>query len=1353
MDVEESEVDLIPLENQMDPLANSSFQSGSENIDDVDLAAQLAISANTPHTPPLATAPNQEVDMDIDLDTDVHMGEIPKLNHDVGVGLKKEDTLDTPNISVIGLEPIQSPRKAIQKILSQPVSDKPRLVIEKLVLTNFKSYAGRQEIGPFHPSFSAVVGPNGSGKSNVIDSMLFVFGFRASKMRQSKLKELIHNSESFPDLEFCQVDIHFQKIIDNFGPDQNSPGKPTVVKDSELIVSRRANKNNSSTYYINNRTSSYKEVTTLLKEEGIDLDHKRFLILQGEVEMIAQMKPKAENDNDDGLLEYLEDIIGTSVYKEEIEKISNEIEILQDSYNDKKRRFEFTQTDFKDIEDQKDRAINFLKLEKKYKDETVKYWYLTSYSESKSIERHKIKLDELNDSIKGDKKLTEESNKKLLGLKGQKTSLNSKLNEINVAINKAKSNYKSIEKEQVSLTENLKINRKKSSNLTKNLESNKKVLASNELELRDLIEGISNYDNVIYDLDKTLTVENNKLDEIKASLSSETKKYSNQIEKLQKELEPWKNDIDKIQSDCNIKKSEIELLQNQLTSLLNENDRVKLLLTEKTEQIKINDSKIETLYNKKEKFQSDIDKHKNTFRFAGNELKRLEIELKEISDKVQETRNRVSTHETQNKVLAALTRLQETGRISGFYGRLGDLGIIDDKYDVAVSTGGGALSDYVVETVEDAQNCIQYLRQNNLGFGKFIVLQKLRRFNLNKINTPENVPRLFDLIKPIDPKFAPAFYSSMYDTLVAPNLSVANRVAFGGSKRWRVVTLDGKLVDVSGTMSGGGSRVNKGAMKLTSNSTSHLDISPQQLQDWKDDLHKKEENYRNAEAAYRKMDQVLLASQEEIPKMASEILKLQMENKTLVDEIKDLENTAKELSKNKAESSSLKSQIENESKLLKKLETSKVKIEEGCHDLQKQIDDLNKKILDIGGLKLKTQTAKVQLLKEEIKLKIEMKENNELKIAKLQNQNLKSNKLIESMEIQINDLQLVVEKLEKKCNNKKIEVQKIENALENLNADKSTISNEISELDDEIEEVEAKLRENSELINESLKQINKIESIIKKVQVEVDYAKESIESIEYRDINEYIGWLDPEDPLRAEIVQTPISYENKFTENELREIDLKQLGENVDNLKVELSDTTVNLDILVTYGEKVENYNDQKREVENSEKTLKEIKEKNEELNDRRYNEFKEGFVQISDTLKHMYSLITAGGMAELEYYDSHDPFAEGVLFSVMPPKKTWRAISNLSGGEKTLASLALVFALHHYKPTPLYVMDEIDAALDFKNVSIVANYIKQRTKNAQFIVISLRNNMFELAERLVGIYKVNNMTRSATLINKDFIK
>merc|ERR1712203_561942 len=151
-------------------------------------------------------------------------------------------------------------------------------------------------------------------------------------------------------------------------------------------------------------------------------------------------------------------------------------------------------------------------------------------------------------------------------------------------------------------------------------------------------------------------------------------------------------------------------------------------------------------------------------------------------------------------------------------------------------------------------------------------------------------------------------------------------------------------------------------------------------------------------------------------------------------------------------------------------------------------------------------------------------------------------------------------------------------------------------------------------------------------------------------------------------------------------------------------------------------------------------------LRQQRLLEFLDGFSVISMKLKEMYQMITLGGDAELELVDTMDPFSEGINFSVRPPKKSWKQISNLSGGEKTLASLSLVFALHHYRPTPLYFMDEIDAALDFRNVSIIANYIKQRTKNAQFIVISLRNHMFELADLLVGIYKTQDVSKSVAV-------
>jgi len=182
------------------------------------------------------------------------------------------------------------------------------------------------------------------------------------------------------------------------------------------------------------------------------------------------------------------------------------------------------------------------------------------------------------------------------------------------------------------------------------------------------------------------------------------------------------------------------------------------------------------------------------------------------------------------------------------------------------------------------------------------------------------------------------------------------------------------------------------------------------------------------------------------------------------------------------------------------------------------------------------------------------------------------------------------------------------------------------------------------------------------------------------------------------------------------------------------------------------------REVNKWSRYLEKIRLKREENREqlavkvqKRLDKFNQAFNQINQELKTMYRTLTVGGDAELNMVDRLDPFAEGVEFTVRPPKKSWKVISNLSGGEKTLSSMSLVFALHKFKPTPLYVMDEIDAALDYKNVSIVADYIKKCTKNAQFIIISLRSNMFEQANWLTGIYKTHDASKSITVDPKQF--
>jgi structural maintenance of chromosome 4 len=196
--------------------------------------------------------------------------------------------------------------------------------------------------------------------------------------------------------------------------------------------------------------------------------------------------------------------------------------------------------------------------------------------------------------------------------------------------------------------------------------------------------------------------------------------------------------------------------------------------------------------------------------------------------KAEEAKASQAANTSQNNVLDSLTRLKNSGRISGFHvsqgsitylsvvylsqGRLGSLGTIADKFDIAISTACPALNSLVVDQVDQGQACIEYLRKQNIGRASFMVLEKLSTNGMDAISTPENVPRLFDLIKPKDPRFAPAFFKGVGNTLVVDDLEQANRIAFGGQRRWRVVTLSGQLIDTSGTMSGGGTKVAKGGM-------------------------------------------------------------------------------------------------------------------------------------------------------------------------------------------------------------------------------------------------------------------------------------------------------------------------------------------------------------------------------------------------------------------------------------------------------------------------------------------------------------------------------------------------------------
>ncbi|KIW76424.1 hypothetical protein Z517_11170 [Fonsecaea pedrosoi CBS 271.37] len=1260
-------------------------------------------------------------------------------------------------------------------LAEEPTGTKSRMVIRQLVMTNFKSYAGRQVVGPFHASFSAVVGPNGSGKSNVIDSLLFVFGFRASKMRQGKISALIHNSAHHQDLDFCEVEVYFQEIIDLPG------GKHEIVPDSELVVSRKAFKNNTSNYYLNGRTTNFTTVTTLLKDKGIDLDHKRFLILQGEVESIAQMKPKAANEHDDGLLEYLEDIIGTSKYKTPIEEAAVELESLNEICVEKQGRVQHVEKEKNSLEDKKNKALTFIRDENELaeKQSALYQIYIAECEDNNKVTEEAIQ------------QIQEQLNAELEKHAGNEDAIR----ELESAYHKAVKQYERIEKQVQDLNkelakldkEGVKFDEKRKFIGGKQKKAEKTATSSRlaASEAQSLVErhtgDVQRKGAEVLELEKEMEQEEKKLAAIRDDLKGKTQGLSDLIAVKQKSLEPWNAKINQKQSAIAVAQSELDILQEKANSgqksIDQANERVASIEMNKTTKLE----EIEQRKYEKARLEKDIRKIQDALQKLAASEPEVRSQISSARQKADEARASLATSQNQSNVLKGLLRLRDSGRIDGFHGRLGNLGTIDEKFDVAISTACPSLENMVVDNVEVGQLCIEYLRKNNLGRANFILLDKLAQRDLSPIKTPENVPRLFDLIKPKHERFAPAFYSVMQNTLVAQDLEQANRIAYG-AKRWRVVTLDGQLIDVSGTMSGGGTRVARGAMssKLCSDTTKE---QVQKLENERDQLEKQFEAFQTRQ---RELEASLREKQEEIPRLETAIQKTNLEVETCTRNIADAQRRIQDLLTELASTSvddtqiiRLQTHIESMNKELEQLHSETASVEA-------EIQALQDKIMEVGGIQLRTQKARVDGLKERIDMLNDDISNAE--VAKTKNEKLKTKneKTKLDAEKELESLSKDLEQLEQDIERHKSAAAELRGQVDQAEEQQTRMKDELGDLKKNLDaqtaelnstraveiEMKNKLEENNKVLADNQKKNRYWTEKLSKLTLHDTTDLEAIspdpdqQRLERPADEEDMPDAPPEaDPDAMDVDEEPHEEEQNapptpasrqlqiFTRDELLDKNKDHLVASIAALEEKVSNaSSIDLSVIAEYRRRCQEVASRTSDLKSAVKTRDAAKTRLTDLRNLRLTQFMTGFTTISSHLKSMYQLITLGGNAELELVDSLDPFSEGILFSVMPPKKSWKNIGNLSGGEKTLSSLALVFALHVYRPTPLYVMDEIDAALDFRNVSIVAGYIKERTKNAQFIVISLRNNMFELAERLVGIYKVNHMTKSVTVENRDYL-
>jgi structural maintenance of chromosome 4 len=1161
---------------------------------------------------------------------------------------------------------------------------------------------------------------------------------------------------------------------------EDGDGVPPKIVETFSISRNIFSENSSSNYEINGVAKNRGDIVELLKAKGMDMNNNRFLILQGEVEQISLMKPISGKREDPGLLEYLEDIIGSYKYVDQIMELNETLIEVRKSKETEMLMLHDMSKELEGMAESKASAIAYFEIEKKLLTLNHLRYYLELADIREQDSRLHQLIERLQEELEADKKKMQESlavyKEDFLVVKrldAKKTANKVEAEAIDDSLKKASEEDQTYQSRIRSiLTE------------SHDMEGQIKKLHT------DVKKAIENKD------EKELQLPSKRQEE--ATVKEALDRCLQQEAEILKKIEPQITSIRQKKEELNEKKAPIE------RELKKQEDHKKNMIQElevidkRDQQIDVDIERLEKDFgechkiikreaDKCEQLKQDHDGHKQKIVALQTKLKDLEEkegelskQLKEIDLVLDERRHKNNSGVQKNQVLMYLMQNKEIQEKGGrIYGRIGDLGKIDPKFDIAFSSVSPKFNHILVDTMDTMTLCIKLLKKDRVGVARMISLEALEGLR-HKMNEPFQAPpqtvRLFDVVQKKDDAAKLAFYFVLKDSITCANLDVAQQVKEHQGRRYHIVTAEGFIITPEGTMSGGG-KPRTGAVLLTGQSAGTMDeeeIPTENLMQKKDMLSSTLRMAAEEKESTRKVISQTHQSMSRIPGT-----------------IKSLEET---IAKENASLNNLQNKQQN---LVK--EKTDGRLQQARKEYQTEIDKIHKKITDI----VKEQN-KIKAMQDELDENIEQIGGRSLKEIKTQVTNYRSTheaalKHVMEIEAQINQTYKNIETKNKEIEELNAKTKKNEEEKVNLIKLKEECEIKARELFEKKKvcmttekEIETEYKELEEKIKVMTATIDKLKQSAKaKKEEQVDATKkqeaireenakimdklkankrfylnfvanysmiEEIKKIEKR-ANSQASQDMSQITRSATRAQMNPALDQFTPDKDLTMEEIKEVNLTIDFVKSQIAyhmqqrdQLTGDIEVIETYREKLSMF--VKKDGDYKDIVSKEqlIRTDLNKLKENRRIEFMTGFSFISKKLKEVYQTITNGGDADLELIDSLDPFSEGIMFSVRPPHKSWKHMSKLSGGEKTLSSLSLIFALHYYKPTPIYFMDEIDAALDFRNVEIVGKFIKERTKDAQFIVISLRNHMFELANQLIGIYKVNDMTRTISIYPYQFL-
>ena len=1167
------------------------------------------------------------------------------------------------------------------------------MFLRSLEIRGFKSFADKTELR-FKKGVTAVVGPNGSGKSNVSDSVRWVLGEQSVKsLRGGKMEDVIFAGTQFrKPLGLAQVSLTLDNSDGTLSTDYN-----------EVTVTRRIFRSGETEYLINNQKCRLKDITELFMDTGIGKEGYS-IIGQGKIDAILSGKPEERR----ALLEEAAGIVKYKSRKEEAEKrldnTDSNLVRIRDIIATYEERLEPLR-----IEKEKAEKYKALAEELNIKEVSILVNHIDRVSNdievlSKDIEKRQELIDEKREKLKLHKDELDELQRKIENIE-KKNKLEKE--EYYRKKEEATNHIRDIElfKERIN---NFKSLIEKEENEIKVLKDNLEKITLEKKELEDALNEKSKENNEkvseIKNVERLIDEISIKIDKIEKELNvlknnefeiiSRNSDINNRIQSLEREIKD-KNDIQET-----LDKS-IVTLEGNLAINIGTIDEVKLKLIHTKDNISKLEEEVVAI-------RKELSKTHSLLNSQDNKLKMLSKKINESEATHNTLENLEKHYEGYNRTVKNLMDHVEKGRVQGIKDIkvLGEVFEVEKKYEVAIEIAlGGSISNVITINDNDAKNLISYLKNRGLGRATFLPLNIIRGKKLDVPNDIKNAKGYVGIASEIlkyDVRYKGVIEYNLGRTIVAEDMDCALNISKVGRHNYKIVTLTGEVINPGGALTGG-SIQGKNANLLG---------RKREIEELARNILKLKEEYNNEVTRFNEIKLKIKQLDEDILNKREEIHGKNIELTVLEGEIKNLINDGDKLSKSIENSKRQKEENNNIIKvLLLKLESKK--------------EELNK--LDAKSIERK---EKVKLIEEEL-----VNNNKERDSLKEKLVNLKVNSATLEENLQGQRMQLSSKNLE--IREKEDKIKHLQNEISSKNNNINSLSENVKSKEDILKEIEVRVLElensfrEDEIVKVELKESHKVKESVTNEIIEIIRVEEN--ELNKRAIQN--AKIESE----QESLYNRLNRELNLTLAEAKEIAIKV--ENINTLKDEISVLkskisalgTVNLSAIVEYDEVCEKYEFMSSQELDLQKAKEELVEVISEMTIQMQELFKENFKILNENFGETFKELFKGGNAEL-ILGGDDVLNSNIIINVEPPGKKLQNINLMSGGEKVLSAIALLFAILKMKPTPFCILDEIEAALDDANVYRYAEFLKAFSENIQFIVITHRKGTMEASDVMYGI-------------------